>query len=314
MQGHMVKQKFNYKTLVADFQSEAACLEYVFDYKYRQRLTKCPTCESDFCYNRVRGKRAYSCKICNARIYPLSTTPLRLSPVPLVFWIFLIYELSMSRTAFTAAHFARHTDVSYRTAARMLLTIFKCFGKRLEEMPKLNGFVEIDEGYFSGRQKYKYKRGRNNDKAVVIAMIERGQPSRVVAKHVPNARYKEAIKPLLDRYVEKSSSLIISDEYQSYQSLPGDGYSHHFVRHKETYVDGFRSTNNCESYFSKAKSLFRAYRKISKDNFQLYIDFLSFVHNFKDSPNHLFYEMLHAVLDHNDEKQEAKEDYTINVE
>ena len=97
--------------------------------------------------------------------------------------------------------------------------------------------VEIDEAKF---RKRKYNRGRVVDGNWVLGGICRETRSIFLIK--VEKRDKETLIPLIEKYVEKGST-VITDCWASYQCLNDLGYKHETVDHSENFVDP--STGAC---------------------------------------------------------------------
>ena len=129
---------------------------------------------------------------------------------------------------------------------------------------KISGEIEIDESLFGRR--VKYHRGNPNVgvKVWVFGMVERSSNSIIL--YPVNDRSEETLLPLIERHVEKGSS-IYSDGWSAYWDLNNRGYKHFTVLHKysfkKVYVETATKkevvvhTNRIEGAWKHAKAHFR---------------------------------------------------------
>ena len=104
------------------------------------------------CINRP----VYACDVCRHQISPLANTIFHKSATPLKTWFEAIFEMSTTRTGYSAKALQRSTGVTYKTAWRM----FKQIRSMLDENTgKLSGKVEADETYIGGARTGKRGRG-----------------------------------------------------------------------------------------------------------------------------------------------------------
>lgn len=93
------------------------------------------------------------------------------------------------------------------------------------------------------------------------------------------------IKPIVDKWVEKGS-IMVTDEWRSYNSLKGD-YFHITVNHQEgVYVSGAFSSNGLENYWSILKrGIIGTFHFVSPKHLQKYCDEFTERYNKRDISN-----------------------------
>ena len=113
-------------------------------------------------------------------------------------------------------------------------------------------------------------RGRGTNKSPVIGVVERG--GRVVAKFM-KVLSGENIREFILSNVSPDESILMTDEFRSYNSLDED-IERHVIHHQERYVseDGVTHTNTIESFWACVKrSFYGTHHHYSKKWLPLYI-------------------------------------------
>jgi len=133
------------------------------------------------------------------------------------------------------------------------------------------------------RRKLRGKRGRGTlegEKPPILGMLQRG--GEVVIQMVSNVQHI-TIQPIITRTVAQGT-LIYTDEYDIYDSLPAWGYQHKSVNHaagefaRDEDGDGFHEVhvNTLEGFWSLLRSWLRPHRGISQEKLPWYLGFFEF--------------------------------------
>jgi len=161
----------------------------------------------------------------------------------------------------------------------------------------LSGTVEADETYMGGHRRGD-KRGRpgeDSHKTPVFGMAQRKgkeRKGRVVAAAVPNTK-RATVLPHVKKKV-LPESMVYTDEYRVYDSLPKEGYQHDRVHHaEEIYVAGDVHTNTIDGFWSLLKrGIGGVYHSVSAKHLQGYLDEYSFRYNHRKDEQPMFVTML----------------------
>lgn len=184
----------------------------------------------------------------------------------------------------------------------------------------MSGEVEADEVYITAghkgqpevvaslgrkgrRRKLRGKRGRGTlegEKPPVFGMLQRN--GEVVIQMVPNVQHV-TIQPLITETIAPGS-LIYTDEYDIYDSLPKWGYQHKSVNHaageyaRDEDGDGFHEVhvNTLEGFWSLLRSWLRPHRGISQEKLPWYLGFFEFVHNVRRRGKTLLHSLLASLV------------------
>jgi len=185
--------------------------------------------------------------------------------------MYAIYRLGESKSGVAATQLQRELGVTYKTAWRMLHQI------RQQMHPSdtlLQGEVELDETFVhpnpykrsTAGRKYGYDARRTG--SVIFGMVERGGEAKVW--HVKAAGVR-ILQPLIQAHV-KPGTLIHTDGYLAYRTLPKRGYEHRWTDHgKGQYYTLDSHTQNIENVWSHFKRGIKGvYRHVSDTYLELY--------------------------------------------
>ena len=186
----------------------------------------------------------------------------------------------------------RDLGVAQKTAWHRRSRIRKAY----EEVHDLfDGEVEVDEGYFGGKEGNKHTRGKLNTgrgtagNTAAVGMKDR-EISQAKAQVAPSTK-----KPLLQGFVTENTTpetVVYTDEAKAYSGLPRE---HITVKHSVgEYVREQAHTNGLESFWSVLKRGFNGtFHHISPKHLHRYIGEFSGRHN--DRPSDTIEQMTHMV-------------------
>lgn len=268
--------KYTIKNLRNDFPNDEACLDFIFKNRWPKGLT-CQNCERKDFYH-VKGRKSYACK-CGYQVSPTEGTIFHKSSTPLTLWFHAIFLMSQSKNGVAAKELERQLGVTYKCAWRMAKQIRLLMSDDDGPLGDKE-IVELDETYIGGKAKGKRGRGAAK-KTPVFGAVERD--GKIKTKVVLNVR-KLTLMPLIKDMVT-DSSVIVTDESNSYNDVKKLGHLHESINHsKGQYVDGDVHTNTIEGFWSQFKrSVHGTYHSVSKKHLQLYLDEFSFRYSHRKS-------------------------------
>jgi transposase len=272
-----------------DFPHNDECLHRVFQNKYG-RINKCPSCDKEFKYHKLTGRKVYSCQFCGNHISPLVGTIFEGTRVPLKDWFYAIFLFSCSKNGVSAMELQRHLGVTYQTAWRMAKQIRLLFQ---DVAGLLDTTVEVDETYIGGRRKGTRGRGADH-KTPVIGLVQRG--GNVKAKVTPNVK-SATVQPLIRKHVKVGTTLM-TDEYGIYNRIERFGYQRKVVNHGTgQYVKGMIYTNTIEGFWSQLKrSIDGTHHSVSPKYLQSYVNEHTFKYNQRDKDGSIFHLLLSRII------------------
>ena len=259
--------KYGRKSLLKDFPTDQACLEFLFDANHSRECS----CGGHYSLmpnglkadGTPRLKRTFQCSKCRFKISPTANTIFHKSETPLTVWFEAILLFSNAKSGISATYLARELELYYKVAYRMLMQIRKALG---DDTGKLKDIVEIDVGYLGGVRSVK---NRMSNKTNVLAAKQRGGN---IKAYVVEDAGAQTHKDFLDAHVERNS-ILMTDKTKVLDKVakPYDRYS---VDHgRSEYVRGPVHVNNLEAFFSHVKrSVTGVHKSISQKHAQNYLN------------------------------------------
>ncbi|MDP9113207.1 MAG: IS1595 family transposase [Acidobacteriota bacterium] len=284
-------QRFTYKDFEQMFPDDASCLEWLRGYLYPEGIF-CKLCQRVTKHHRTVSRPSYSCDHCGHHVHPTAGTIFHKSSTSLKTWFHAIYLMASTRCGISAKQIERETGVTYKTAWRM----FKQIRTLLDEDKILSGSVEVDETYMGGKRKGQSGRPMRGDliKTPVLGMVER--KGRVIAKVIPDTTLKTLVGSVHEFVLP--SSTVYTDEYASYNTLPGERqYNHRRINHStKIYVMGDIHTNSIEGFWSLIKrGIGGVYHSVSQKFLQSYLDEYAFRYSHRHDTEPMFLTFLRQV-------------------
>lgn len=239
----------------------------------------CPECKGT---DRITTRKAgfYRCNACGDFDFTVRTgTIFERSHIPLHKWVYAMYLLVTARKGISSMQLAKEIGVTQKSAWFMLSRLREACGDG-DDINKLAGTVEVDEGFIGGKEINKHARKKLNagrgpvGKIAVLGMRERG--GRTFAKVIPN-RTIQTIQGAIHEHVEVGSQLY-TDEHVAYTDLDGLFFKHETVNHSTgEYARGPISTNSIESVWAVLKrGLHGVYHHASPKHLGRYVDEFTF--------------------------------------
>lgn len=217
-----------------------------------------------------------NCRECRKQFSVTVGTVFERSHVPLHKWVLATHLMAASKKGISAHQLHRMLGVAYRTAWFMAHRIREAM---IDTAPAPLGgkgkVVEVDEtltgqaGYtFNNDDGWQSKKGRG-DRSIVVALVERNGPARVIKAGSLKA-YE--VRAILDKNADKAS-ILMTDESTIYDKI-GDEFARHWtVNHsKGEYGRGRATTNTVEGFFSIFKRGMRGvYQHCGEQHLQRYL-------------------------------------------
>lgn len=271
----------NIISIYKQFPQEADCITYLEQVRWQGKPV-CPYCNSINSTHRLKEKR-YHCNNCNTTFSVTVNTIFHHTHLPLQKWLLAVTLVLNAKKGIAARQLARDLEVNKNTAWRMAMKIRQAMIDT-RQRNLLTGLVEMDETYIGGKPRKGSgqinKRGRGTRKTPVVGIMERG--GKVTASPAKNGQLTtKNLADLVRRNVDTNNATLITDEFTGYigirRILP-----HEIVDHSKWYVDGFKHTNNIESFWALLKrGIVGQYHKVSLYYLPRYIDEFCYRHNYR---------------------------------
>lgn len=276
------------------------CRQFMISVRWSDGKVRCPYCGSE--------KVTYLAKAKIYRCYtdhPKQKFSLKIgtifedSPIALEKWLPAVWMLVNCRNGVSSYEIHRAMGVTQKSAWFMLHRIrlamqtgsFQKFGGP-------GGEVEADETFVGGKAKNMHPDRRANfrkaresaiglsaylvNKSIVMGVLDREQ-RKIRATVVPKIN-RETLQAAVLNHVEHGTK-IYTDEAKVYRSVPKE-YTHDFVNHMESYVNGRVHTNGLENFWSCLKrGLNGTYVAVEPFHLFRYVDEQAFRYNHRKDEN-----------------------------
>ncbi len=246
---------------VTYFADEDKAVAYVAERRWPDGVT-CPHCGCKS-VSFIKTRRIWQCKDkeCGEQFSVKVGSVMEDSPIPVGKWMVAFWLTANAKNSVSSCEIARALGVTQKSAWFMLQRIHLA----MQEAGggKLMGQIEVDETYIGGKARFMHRDRREKvlnggkgsvGKSVVMGILERPHNekshSKVRAKVVSGTKRRDLV-PVIKENVEISSA-IYSDAHSAYDGLQGD-FTHKFIDHAKTYVDGAVHTNGLENFWSLFK-------------------------------------------------------------
>ena len=207
-----------------NFPDEKSCRDYLYTKRWPDGF-KCPKCGVVGEPFNVSSRNVFECKHCRHQTTVTAGTIFDKTRTPLRKWFLAIYLMSSDKRGCSAMRLKRELKIAYDTAWTMSHKIRNAMKER-DETYKLQGFIEMDEGFF-GSPGEGGKRGRGTDKAPVVvglSLDKYGNPEFIKAQVLAKVD-GESVAEFTEENVKKSST-VSTDGLTIYNKLAKIGFMH----------------------------------------------------------------------------------------
>ncbi|MFL9483813.1 IS1595 family transposase [Chitinophagaceae bacterium LWZ2-11] len=276
----------SFHSMLKALPDDQACREYLEEMRWKgiPTCTSCGSINKDHYKLKVKGefKGMYKCKDCKQRFTVTLKTMFEGSHIPLRKWFIGMYVFSAHKKGISSHQLGRDLEMTQTSAWFMLNRIRNTYYK--DQNIPIDGAFSVDESYIGGKSKNKHlskrignTQGRSlKDKVPVFGIKQVGGDVRTVV--VPDTKAK-TLKPIIKAMI-KQDSIVITDEWVSYNGL-SKNYKHVVVNHQgNEYVRGGFDTNGIENFWGVLKrGLYGIYHHVSKDHLHRYLTEFEFRYN-----------------------------------
>ncbi len=288
----------NFFEFFAAFPSEDACEEHLIRLRWPQGMP-CNRCGSKEFYKRLCHRRAYQCRRCRHFTHPTAGTIFHKTRTPLKAWFLAIFCVAFDKRGLSALQLSEQIGVDYNTAWAMLHRIRRAMAKR--DLPyKLASPVEMDDMFIGAPTEG--KTGRGTGQTPVLVAVSFFAPPKEEKEYMGYAKMRavqhvdEASVVGFAKDVIAPGSLIRSDGYSTYFTLPKSGFRH------EPIVVGKRKAHtllpHVHTYISNLRSFVQGtYHGLDELHLQQYLDEYCYRFNRRRHRQELFDRLFLACLE-----------------
>ena len=242
---------------------------------------RCPRCGNPAVYDLPSRKWHWQCEKCAPDGYRFSViagTIFENTNKPLRDWFKVVHLMTTSKKGVSSLQIQRQLGFgSYETALNMT---HKIRAAMMQPQEKLGGIVEVDETYIGGDDKNRHwdkKKGKGAKMPVIGAVQRKGN---VIARVLHRAATGNSVLTFITEAVSDRVSLLATDAWPRYRSLP-TMYPHASVdHHRHQYVVGAVHTNTIEGFWSIFKrGVVGTFHKVSAKYLPLYVAEFQFRYN-----------------------------------
>lgn len=185
----------------------------------------CPECGHDDGY-RLHARRAIQCAVCRRQISITAGTIFHNTKIPLLNWFWIIFLVAHDKGGASALRLSKQLGMCYSTVWNVLHKIRQAMSKRDNNVIRLGGLIEMDEGFF----------GHYRRKAQFLVMVEvdNKQAGNIVMKQIlGRAPCDPDVKRILERSIDnESQQYFVADKAGAHNMAQKMG--HKLAKHKST--------------------------------------------------------------------------------
>lgn len=288
----------NFFEFFTAFPTEETCEEHLIHVRWPQGMT-CGKCGSKDLYKRISTRRAHQCRQCRHLTYPTAGTIFHRTRTPLRAWFLAVFCVAFDKRGLSALQLSEQIGVDYNTAWAMLHRIRRAMAKR-DSQYKLASPVEMDDMFIGAPTEG--KKGRGTEQTPVLVAVSFFLEPKEQKEYMGFAKMR-AVKHVdansllsFANDVIEPGSLIRSDGYSTYFTLPKSGFRH------ESIVVGTRKAHtilpHVHRYISNLKAFVQGtYHGLDELHLQQYLDEYCYRFNRRRRRQELFDRLLLACLE-----------------
>lgn len=281
------------------YDTEQKCIDFFRQQREDQGLT-CLFCESSNLHWQ-ESKRLWHCNSCGKRIGLRKGTVMENSKLPYRIWLTVLYLMMMTKKGYSAKEMQNILGHNrYEPIWLMMHKIRILMGKR-DERYSLDGFIELDEGFFAGhRKKGLTEQGKpvkeiDRNEKVLVAVNKNDQGARFLKMTVVNSLSQTDVAYEAQKMIHHSAT-VITDGRRCYTPLEHLVQEHqvHIIKNKKEVCKTFPWVHIA---ISNAKQKIKGlHHHVKNEYMQNYLSEFTYRFNRRYFNHRIFERLILAVL------------------
>jgi len=195
--------------------TERACEKALFKIRWPDGFV-CPRCNSiEVSY--IKTRKIYQCSQCRHQVSITAGTLFHSTNLSLVKWFWAIYLTASDKGGISALRLAKHIDVSWPTARKMLKKIRTAMTDR-DSKYRLKQLIEFDDAYIGGKRTGKRGRGAAGKQAILVAVETRDGKAGYMAVEAVATISKKTVRDFLQDHL-KAGQTVRTDAFPALNSV-----------------------------------------------------------------------------------------------
>jgi transposase-like protein len=260
------------------YRTEDDCLNALMQMRWPKGFI-CPKCGHDDGY-RLSRTRIIECAVCEHQTSITAGTIFHRTRIPLLNWFWMMFLVAQDKGGTSTLRIAKQLGMVYSTAWHIMHKIRQAMTKRDNEVVRLAGLIELDEGFF----------GRKKPQCQVLVMIESGN------KQAGSLVSEPEIKRVIEAHVDNESQQhFVTDCAAAHNTLRKMG--HKLETHLSTPESAARKLPWVHRAISLAKRfILGTYHGINRKHLQRYLDEFCYRFNRRFKESQLYESLLRACI------------------
>lgn len=227
-----------------DFPNEVKCKLHFKEFR-EQSGVFCVKCGCSKQYW-LQAKWQWQCSKCNFRTGLRSGTIMHKTKISFHKFYLCMSLMTMTKKGFSAKEMQRQlSHKRYRTIWVLMHRLRDAMGQR-EDLYKLSGAIEMDEGYFThtNAENQKLKRGRGSQRKKNVAVMAESTPLEIIETGEKSSHFRYAKMKALDNHTSKSLNEVVREDIEKESILITD---------KSTSYEDFKKLFDCHISYKSDK-------------------------------------------------------------
>ncbi len=284
--------------VLKQYDTEQKCIDFFRLQREHQGII-CPLCSSKK-LTWTSAKRCWHCNGCSYRLGLRKGTVMENSKLPYRIWLTVLYFMLLTKKGYSAKEMQTMLGHNrYEPIWLMMHKIRIAMGKR-DERYTLDGFIELDEGFFAGHRKKPtdeqlVPKELDRNEKVLVAVSRQGNKAKYLKMSVVHALSKKDIGYEIPKMIHHSAT-VITDGRRCYKPLEQMVEKHqmHIIKNKKEVCQVFPWVHIAIS--NAKKKIKGIHHHVKNEYMQNYLNEFCYRFNRRNFNEKIFDRLIIAVL------------------